>query len=94
MNAATSSETAEPRANRSCWKKRDDLVADHHALRADLTIRGVRYSPSMGMNRKITAVTMPGRIWGSRMRRIAVSGDAPRSIAARSWFQSKRSIDE
>ena len=45
------------------------------------------------MKTKMTAVTMPGRICGSRMRTIAVRGGAPRSIAALNWFQSKRSSD-
>ena len=36
----------------------------------------------IGMKTKMTAVVMPGRICGSRMRVIAVLGVAPRSIAA------------
>ena len=45
------------------------------------------------MNTKITAVVIPGRICGSRMRVIAVHGRAPRSIAALNWSQSNRSSD-
>ena len=45
------------------------------------------------MNTKITAVTIPAFICGSRIRRITVRGRAPRSIAALNWSQSKRSSD-
>ena len=41
------------------------------------TMMGVRNSPMMGMNTKMQAVMMPGRICGSRMCRSAWSGLAP-----------------
>src|SRR3954470_4469510 len=70
----------------------DDQVADHHAaLAADELRREVL--ARIGMKTKMTAVVMPGRIWGNRIRVIAVRAVAPRSIAALNWSQSKRSSE-
>jgi hypothetical protein len=90
IRAAISSAAAAPRVYCAPWKKltiRLPIITPF----APPTSCGVRYSPRMGMKTKITAVTIPGSTCGSMIRRIAVSGVAPRSIAARSWSQSKRS---
>src|SRR5207244_1081704 len=84
-------DTAAPRVYSAAWKK---LTTRLPIITPPVppTICGVRYSPRIGMNTKMTAVTIPGRICGMRMRRIATSGVAPRSNAARSRSQSTRAV--
>lgn len=90
MTATTSSAAAAPRVY---WAPVKNVVMRLPIItpRVPPTSCGARYSPRIGMNTKMTAVMIPTRTCGSITLRIARSGLAPRSVAARSWFQSKRS---